>query len=136
MEIGGPMASLYLLGNPDHYTNMKFVTVYWKSYVREVLSSWRSEEDLDNELPEKVIVQKSNSKYVVHSAVHDYMYRSKTFEDTTLYEWVQMARRCKVVKKQKHDVLTDAPDELDIIGQDNQSVEPQTKDAKPVEIQV
>ena len=25
LEIGGPMASLYLLGNPDHYTNQKFV---------------------------------------------------------------------------------------------------------------
>jgi len=39
IEIGGSMASLYLLGNPDHYTNMKFVTVYWRGYVREVLSS-------------------------------------------------------------------------------------------------
>jgi hypothetical protein len=24
MEIGGPMASMYLLKNPDHYTNQKF----------------------------------------------------------------------------------------------------------------
>ena len=30
---GGPMASLYLLGNPDHYASHKFVTVYWKNYV-------------------------------------------------------------------------------------------------------
>lgn len=28
MEIGGPMAALYLLGNPDHYTSHKFVVVY------------------------------------------------------------------------------------------------------------
>ena len=33
MEIGGPMASLYLLNNPDHYTSHNFVTVYWKNYV-------------------------------------------------------------------------------------------------------
>ena len=33
MEIGGPMAALYLLGNPDHYTSHKFVVVYWKNFV-------------------------------------------------------------------------------------------------------
>src|ERR1700723_4444536 len=105
MEIGGPMASLYLLGNPDHYTNMEFVTVYWKSYVREVFSSWRSAKEWKDQAPEKVIVQKSNSKYVGFSAVHDYMYRPEIFADITLHEWVQMAKRCKVVKKKKHDIL-------------------------------
>jgi hypothetical protein len=44
MEIGGPMASLYLLGNPDHYASHEFVTVYWKNYVREVFKSWKSRE--------------------------------------------------------------------------------------------
>jgi Helitron helicase-like domain at N-terminus len=33
LEIGAPMASLYLLGNPDHYTNKDFVVFYWKGYV-------------------------------------------------------------------------------------------------------
>jgi hypothetical protein len=32
LEIGGPMASLYLLGYPDHYTNQNFVVFYWQSY--------------------------------------------------------------------------------------------------------
>jgi len=32
LEIGGPMASMYLLGNPDHYTSHKFQVVYWKNY--------------------------------------------------------------------------------------------------------
>ena len=41
LEIEGPMASLYLLGNPDHYTSHKFIPVYWKNYVREVLNSWK-----------------------------------------------------------------------------------------------
>jgi hypothetical protein len=39
LEIGGPMASLYLLENPDHYTNQNFVVFYWKSYVTEVLKA-------------------------------------------------------------------------------------------------
>src|ERR1700723_3407078 len=136
MEIGGPMASLYLLGNPDHYTNMEFVTVYWKSYVREVFSSWRSAKEWKDQAPEKVIVQKSNFKYVGFSAVHDYMYRPDIFADITLHEWVQMAKRCKVVKKKKHDILTDAPDELDLIGHDDITVQPKTSDTKPDEVQL
>ncbi|EDQ98366.1 uncharacterized protein LACBIDRAFT_303384 [Laccaria bicolor S238N-H82] len=54
MEIGGPMAALYLLGNPDHYTSHKFVVVYWKNFVREALKPFRSEEDLEKEIPEKL----------------------------------------------------------------------------------
>jgi len=41
LEIGGPMASLYLLGNPDHYTNQNVVVFYWKSYVTEVVKVWK-----------------------------------------------------------------------------------------------
>jgi hypothetical protein len=90
MEIGGPMACLYLLGFPDHYTSHKFVTVYWRNYVRETLKSWRSEEDLEQIMPEKVVIQKSQSgEYVGFSSVHDYMYRPKMYEDKTLYEWIQ-----------------------------------------------
>lgn len=33
LEIGSPMASMYLLGFPDHYTNFKFTMFYWKNYV-------------------------------------------------------------------------------------------------------
>ena len=115
MEIGGPMACLYLLGFPDHYTSHKFVTVYWKNYVRETLKSWRSEEDLEQIMPEKVVIQKGQSgEYVGFSSVHDYMYRPKMYEDKTLYEWIQMATRVKVSKGQKHDVDIDN-DELDLL---------------------
>ena len=34
-EMGAPMISMYLLGNPDHYTGHKFVTFYWQSFVHE-----------------------------------------------------------------------------------------------------
>jgi len=47
MEIGSPMASLYLLGNPDHYTSHIFVPFWWRTYVSEVRRSWPdSSEDL------------------------------------------------------------------------------------------
>jgi hypothetical protein len=40
LEMGSPMICMYLLGNPDHYTNYKFVPVYWHSFVREARKSW------------------------------------------------------------------------------------------------
>ncbi|KAF8234923.1 hypothetical protein L208DRAFT_1222008, partial [Tricholoma matsutake] len=40
LEIGSPMACMYLLGNPDHYTNFDFVPFYWQSFVREARKSW------------------------------------------------------------------------------------------------
>ncbi|KAJ7197491.1 hypothetical protein C8J57DRAFT_1014907, partial [Mycena rebaudengoi] len=45
LQIGSPMASLYLLGNKDHYTNLKFKVFWWKSYVQEVNKSWKTEVD-------------------------------------------------------------------------------------------
>jgi hypothetical protein len=110
MEIGGPMASLYLLGNPDYYTSHEFVPVYWKNYVREILKCWRSEEDLEEIVPEKLVVQKSEQgKYIGFSPVHDYIY-PKIFENRTLYEWVQMATRIKASKSNK----VESEDELDL----------------------
>lgn len=39
MEIGSPMASLYLLQNPDHYTSHNFIPFWWKSFVNDVTGS-------------------------------------------------------------------------------------------------
>ena len=126
MEIGGPMACLYLLGFLDHFTSHKFVPVFWKNYVREVLKPWRSEEDLEKTMPEKVVIQKGQSgQYVGFSSVHDYMYRPKVYEDKTLYEWVQMATRVKVSKGRKHDVDIDN-DELDLLSENVQLSESKT----------
>src|ERR1700723_3287519 len=38
MEIGSPMACMYLLGNPDHYTNKKFALFFWQGYLQEVVN--------------------------------------------------------------------------------------------------
>ena len=40
LEIGSPMASMYLLGNPDHYTNFNFIPFYWQSFVKEARKPW------------------------------------------------------------------------------------------------
>ena len=39
MELGSPMASMYLLQNPDHYTSHKFIPFWWKSFVNEIMHS-------------------------------------------------------------------------------------------------
>ncbi len=48
LEIGSPMAALYLLENPDHYTSHEFVPFWWRSYVSEVRRAWEGD---DNEHP-------------------------------------------------------------------------------------
>ncbi|KZP09984.1 hypothetical protein FIBSPDRAFT_718277, partial [Athelia psychrophila] len=63
MEMGGPMAAMYLLGNPDHYTSHHFVSCYWKNYTRFITSQW----DVD-----------------------DYKFRPAEFEDVPLYTWVRL----------------------------------------------
>jgi hypothetical protein len=44
MEIGAPMACMYLPKNPDHYMNHRFNPVYWKSYVVEAHKVWVPDE--------------------------------------------------------------------------------------------
>ncbi|KAJ7187206.1 hypothetical protein C8R46DRAFT_879409 [Mycena filopes] len=40
MEIGSPMASLYLLGNPDYYSSHVYVPFAWRQYVQFVRAHW------------------------------------------------------------------------------------------------
>jgi len=58
--IGGPMASLYLLKHPDHYTSHKFKTFYWKSYVQVVHSVWATEDDDIYKDTDKVVIGKKD----------------------------------------------------------------------------
>ena len=44
LEIGAPMASMYLLGNPDHYTNQQFNDFYWKMFVDHALDTCHNDE--------------------------------------------------------------------------------------------
>lgn len=46
LEIGGPMAAMYLLGNPDRYASHTFVSFYWRQFVMDVMNSWKDVEGL------------------------------------------------------------------------------------------
>src|SRR6202142_2323476 len=98
MEIGSPMACMYLLGNPDHYTNKKFALFFWQGYLQEVRKAWN--QDDSKEQPEKVTLLKRDGQIVGLSPVHDYIYRPLQLSTMTLYEWVG---RCKHEKLPKDD---------------------------------
>ncbi|KAH7918709.1 hypothetical protein BV22DRAFT_996853, partial [Leucogyrophana mollusca] len=82
LEIGAPMASLYLLGHPDHYTSHEFASCHWKSFVYEARKDWHPEE------------------------IFDYIYRPEEFEDMSLYDWIRYSVR-KPISKTKGKAADD-----------------------------
>ena len=44
VEMGFSMICMYLLGNPDHYTNHTFVPFYWQSFVTRVKQDFDEDE--------------------------------------------------------------------------------------------
>jgi hypothetical protein len=93
LEVGAPMASLYILGNPDHYTNQNFVVFYWRSYLTEVLKAWKQVGDV--QLDKVVLLKNVDSEYIGLSTVDDYMYWPYQLSDKSLYEWIQISTRLK-----------------------------------------
>jgi len=87
MEMGSPMACMYLLGNPDHYTNHLFSPFYWQAFVHEARGPWDNKkleagtseavgestanEDPGKQLLEKVTLLKCNGRVIGLSPVHD-----------------------------------------------------------------
>ncbi|KAF4617978.1 hypothetical protein D9613_013011 [Agrocybe pediades] len=127
MELGSPMACLYLLDNPDHYTNHSFVPFWWRGYVHQVKRCF--EEDgfnggqrdadvkvevegdgnsadygdhvidagVDDEEVEKVLIGRQNGRYIGKSIVDDYVFRPDCYEELSLIEWIQ----CSVKRKRR-----------------------------------
>ena len=108
MEIGAPMAAMYLLGNPDHYTDHKFCMFYWRSYVHEARCPWQM--DTDSVKYDKVAIRNRNGRLTAATPVQDYTFRPVEFDQVTLYDWIHLHNkksrpRCnlksKLKKKQK-----------------------------------
>jgi hypothetical protein len=45
LEMGSPMICMYLLKNPDHYTNSDFAHCYWKGFILEARRVWHVENE-------------------------------------------------------------------------------------------
>ena len=72
MEIGSPMASMYLLQNPDHYTSHKFIPFWWKSFVNETFNgSTIQNHNVDIEMEDVFQEGKENLLYYNDKKIHD-----------------------------------------------------------------
>ena len=91
-EMGGPMVCMYLLGNPDHYTNHTFVPFYWYSFIAEAQKAW---EQVDSNHVEKVTLVRTKRHIVGFSPVYDYIYRPSYLDDMSIYDWVLQCKRQK-----------------------------------------
>ena len=90
MEIGAPMASMYLLGNPDHYTNQMFITLYWCSFVNEAIRFlYQDEYDASAYLKDNSVVLSKNDGGVYGlTAVDDYIHCPMNMHNIPLIDWV------------------------------------------------
>jgi hypothetical protein len=85
MEIGSPMASMYLLQNPDHYTSHKFIPFWWKSFVNEVSKSENCDhninEDHDIDIKLEDICQEKGTTRHFNHVVDDFETIGKNVSD-------------------------------------------------------
>ncbi|KAF5343722.1 hypothetical protein D9758_016521 [Tetrapyrgos nigripes] len=125
LEIGSPLASLYLLGLPDHYVSHSFIDFWWQTYVAAIqldleagsvksctlqdtsnntaLSQYTLSHPEDFQNAEKVVLKTNQKKIYGTSQVDNYRFRPSEYESMSLYEWIQTAkvqRRPRVRKSQ------------------------------------
>ncbi|KAM6491407.1 hypothetical protein JOM56_013181, partial [Amanita muscaria] len=82
MEMGSPMASLYLFGNPDHYTGHQFKH---QCILEKLCQSSKKCMELptENEGSTKAILSQNNGKLIALSNVQDYIYQpQQKFDDS------------------------------------------------------
>ncbi|KAL1658374.1 hypothetical protein GGF50DRAFT_32451, partial [Schizophyllum commune] len=94
MEIGSPMAASYILGMPDHYKSHEFVVFWWRNYVNRVLDDW-PDSIRSRAFEERLVLRREQDQVIGTSIVDDYVYRPRRYENYSLYEWIQCAKKSK-----------------------------------------
>ncbi|KAJ7077794.1 hypothetical protein C8R44DRAFT_554144, partial [Mycena epipterygia] len=112
MEIGSPMASMYILGNPDHYASHTYVTFAWRPYVQFVRGFWVADQDSQNpdeqqDDEEKIPIGRQDGRFIASSGVDDYRYRPVVYNNVTLYEWIQCSEKKKRNSQERADFEED-----------------------------
>ncbi|KAJ7714279.1 hypothetical protein B0H16DRAFT_1269558, partial [Mycena metata] len=112
MEIGSPMACMYLLGNPDHYPSHQFANFMWRSYVNFVKKYWIAQmeepEGMKEDIAEdKIKIQNDRGTLVGSSMIDDYALRPLIFSDLNLYEWIQCHQK-KELNNGEREALQEA----------------------------
>ena len=122
-EMGAPMISMYLLGNPDHYTGHQFITFFWQQFVNEARRDFiDTGSNSESAAPQRVAIIKKKGRIVGLSPVHDYVYQPQELAEVNLYNWIRCYKRERVHNKK---VVLDEP--TDLFSSENPSV-----DAEPV----
>ncbi|TFY68551.1 hypothetical protein EVJ58_g955 [Rhodofomes roseus] len=133
-ETGAPMACMYLLNHPDHYTSHIFKPFYWRSYKYEVMKAWTEEDILYNldQNPVKVVIGKSKDSFVGISQQMDYIHRPKKYDHVSLYDWIRLAEKQTMgrAKKQATQKLRAVNEKITQLTQ-NVKAE-QVRDIKPL----
>ncbi|KAJ7917959.1 hypothetical protein B0H13DRAFT_1535830, partial [Mycena leptocephala] len=103
MEIGSPMASMYLLENPDHYTSHDYVPFACRQYIQFMRSFWVTDSALNevDDDEERTPIGRLDGEFVPASKVDDYRYRPLIYSNLTLYEWVQCSEKKKRSPKER-----------------------------------
>jgi hypothetical protein len=123
MEMGSPMICMYLLGNPDHYTNQLFAPFYWQSFVCEARKPWNWKslssdstksdgtsstniceteyERPEYERPERVTLFKHNGQVIGLSLVQHYRYHPAELHNMFLYDWISRYQHEKQTTRKK-----------------------------------
>ncbi|KAF8227076.1 hypothetical protein L208DRAFT_1061993, partial [Tricholoma matsutake] len=99
IEMGSPMICLYLLDNPDPYTNYTFVSFYWQSFVSKAHAAWNTDSTFAQEhptdkMPEKVAILQQHH-IVGFSPVDDYLLHAPELESVCLYDWISHCQHVK-----------------------------------------
>jgi hypothetical protein len=126
MEMGAPMVSMYLLRNPDHYTNYKFAPFYWQAYVKEARKVWHPKDSSDH--PDKVTLIKRRGQIIGLSLVLDYTYRPLELSHMSLYDWIRRCKREKLPKPKVNASKTGVTIRGDILEPDCDGFKPDCND--------
>jgi hypothetical protein len=114
MEIGGPMASMYLLKNPDHYTNHNFRTFYWPNFVRAARYVWNPDNKEHGE--DQLVLLKIKGKIIGRTFVQDYVFRPVECNQMSLYDWIRLS---EVEKCPSEIEQNNCDDNINGAGSDN-----------------
>jgi hypothetical protein len=117
MEIGGPMASMYLLKNPDHYTNHKFRTFYWPNFVRAATHAWNPDSEECGE--DQLVLLKIKGRIIGRTLVQDYVFRPVEYNQMSLYDWIRLSHVEKRPKENNQGSFDDDIDEYELDDENN-----------------
>ncbi|KAF7789846.1 hypothetical protein EIP86_000794 [Pleurotus ostreatoroseus] len=107
-EIGSPMACMYLLKHPDHYTSHKFAKFYWRDFVRVVERAWNIKtEYTTGKSANMVVMGREDDKLIPLCSEYDYIYRPEACEDMSLYDWIRRASKERMSKAMQQSVVKD-----------------------------